>query len=124
MAEHNDLGLLGEQRARIFLEEKAYIIRATNYRSGKFEIDIIAEKDGWLVIVEVRTRSTETFLAPEESIGIQKIRNLVRAANAYIRRFNWMGETRFDVISVIAQGNDYKIQHIENAFVPPLNFRY
>jgi putative endonuclease len=74
-----------------------------------------------LVIVEVRTRSTDTFLAPEESVGLQKIRNLVHAANSYIKRYNWMGETRFDIISVMPDGDDYKIEHIENAFLPPVN---
>lgn len=121
MARHNELGKAGETRAREFLEAEEYKIRSTNYRAGKLEIDIIAEKDGWLVIVEVRTRSTDTFLAPEESVGLQKIRNLVHAANSYIKRYNWMGETRFDIISVMPDGDDYKIEHIENAFYPPVN---
>ncbi len=120
MANHNDLGVLGEKRACEYLLQEGYKIRATNYRTGKLEIDIIAEKDDWLVIIEVRTRSTDTFLAPEESIGLRKIRNLVFAANSYIRRFNWSGETRFDVISVMPDGNDFKVKHIANAFLPPL----
>jgi len=121
MAKHNELGKAGEIRAREFLVAEGYKIRSTNYKAGKLEIDIIAEKDDWLVIVEVRTRSTDTFLAPEESIGLQKIKNLVNAAGSYIKRYNWMGETRFDIISVMPDENDYKIEHIENAFLPPVN---
>lgn len=120
MAKHNELGIQGEDRARAFLISKGYKIRDTNYRAGRLELDIVAEKDDWLVIVEVRTRSTDTFIAPEESIDLRKIRNLVNAANAYIKYHNWRGETRFDVISVIPQGDDYKIEHIEDAFLPPV----
>jgi putative endonuclease len=121
MAKHNELGTTGETCARDFLVSKGYIIRHTNYRIGKLELDIVAEKDGWLVIVEVRTRSTEFFIAPEESIDLRKIKNLVNAASGYIRFHNWQGETRFDVISVIPLGDDYKIEHIEDAFLPPVN---
>ncbi len=121
MAKHNELGLKGEALALKYLLAKDYKIRETNYRAGRLEIDIIAEKDGWLVIVEVRTRSTDTFMAPEETINLTKIRRLVRAANSYIRRFNWNGETRFDVISVMPSGKEFKIEHIEDAFLPPVN---
>ena len=120
MAKHNELGLLGENRARDFLVTKGYKIRTTNYYAGKLEIDIIAEKDNWLVIVEVKTRSTNVFLAPEETIDLRKIKNLVNAAGSYIKRYNWQGETRFDIISVMPDGDDYKIEHIEDAFLPPV----
>lgn len=121
MAKHNELGLLGENRAQAFLVAKGYKIRTTNYRAGKLELDIIAEKDGWLVIVEVRTRSTDTFLAPEETIDLRKIKHLVHAAGSYIKRYNWQGETRFDIISVMPDGDGFKIEHIEDAFLPPVN---
>jgi putative endonuclease len=120
MAMHNELGKLGEDRARAFLLSKGYKIRETNFRAGKLELDIVAEKDNWLIIIEVRTRSTDLFLAPEESIDLRKIKNLVNAANAYIKYHNWRGETRFDIISVIPVGEDFKIDHIEDAFLPPV----
>lgn len=120
MAKHNELGLIGEKRVLEFLVAKGYKIRTTNYHAGKLEIDIIAEKDGWLVVVEVRTRSTDTFLAPEETIDLRKIKNLVNAAGSYIKRYNWQGETRFDVVSVMPDGDDFKIEHIEDAFLPPV----
>ena len=121
MAEHNDLGKLGEERAQAYLSSKGYHIRHCNWFCDKLELDIVAEKDGWLVIVEVKTRSTETFEHPQEAITIKKIRNLVNAAYEYIFQFDWEGETRFDIISVIPHGQSFYIEHIEDAFLSPAN---
>lgn len=121
MAEHNELGNLGEERAYTFLSSKGFHIRHTNWHSSKLELDIVAEKDGWLIIVEVKTRSTETFEHPEEAITKKKIRNIVNATHEYIMQFDWQGETRFDVISVIPHGQDFLIEHIEDAFLSPVN---
>jgi len=121
MAEHNILGNLGEERAQEYLLSKGYEILHTNWRCGKLELDIVAKKDDWLVIVEVKTRSTETFEHPEEAINLNKIRNLVNAAHQYIFQFDWNGYTRFDVISVIPHGNEFNLDHIEDAFLAPVN---
>lgn len=120
MADHNDLGNLGEERAQAYLREKGYKIRHFNWVCGKLELDIVAEYNGWLVVVEVKTRSTETFEHPEEAITNRKIKNIVNAAHEYIIQFDWHGETRFDVISVIPQGQNFKIEHIEDAFLAPI----
>jgi len=119
MAEHNDLGALGEKRAQEYLSSKGYQIRHCNWFCGKLELDIVAEKDGWLVIVEVKTRSTATFEDPKEAINMRKIRNLVNAAHEYILQYDWEGETRFDIISVMPHGQSFTIDHIEDAFLPP-----
>ena len=121
MAEHNDLGNLGEKRAQDYLISKGYQIRDCNWFSGKLELDIVAEKDGWLIIVEVKTRSTITFEHPKEAITLQKIRNIVNATHDYIFTFDWQGETRFDIISVIPYGQTFTIEHIEDAFLSPSN---
>jgi putative endonuclease len=121
MAEHNELGNLGEERAQAFLSSKGFHIRHTKWHSHNLELDIVAEKDGWLVIVEVKTRSTETFEHPEEAITKKKIRNIVNATHEYILQFDWKGDTRFDVISVIPHGQDFVIEHIEDAFLSPVN---
>ena len=120
MADHNDLGNEGELRAQAYLREKGYKILQTNWFSGKLELDIVAEKDDMLVIVEVKTRSTDTFEHPKEAITLRKIKNLVNAAHDYIFKFDWQGETRFDIISVIPRGQKFSIDHIEDAFLPPL----
>jgi len=127
MAEHNDLGDLGEERAQAYLKSKGFHIRHVNWHNmtpsgkmGNLELDIVAQKDEWLVVVEVKTRSTETFEHPEEAITKKKIRNIVNATHEYIMQYDWQGETRFDVISVIPHGQDFMIEHIEDAFLSPL----
>jgi len=121
MAQHNELGNLGEKRAQDYLSSKGYNIRECNWSIGKLELDIIAEKEGWLIIVEVKTRSTETFEHPEEAITLKKIRNIVTATHNYIQEIDWEGQTRFDVITVIPHGQSFVIDHIEDAFLSPVN---
>ena len=121
MAQHNELGNEGELRAQAYLRENGYKIKQVNWFAGKYELDIVAEKAGWLVIVEVKTRSTDTFEHPQEAITNKKIKNIVQATHEYILKYDWHGETRFDVISVIPRGQNFYIDHIEDAFLPPLS---
>lgn len=121
MSFHNEVGATGEKRAQEYLISKGYKIRHTNWHVQKYELDIVAEKDGLLVIVEVKTRSTEKFEHPQEAITKKKIRNIINATQEYILKFDWKGETRFDVISVIPQKNGFRIEHIEDAFLPPIS---
>ena len=72
-----------------------------------------------LVVVEVKTRSTDYFEHPEEAITTKKMKNIVNAAHDYIFQFDWQGETRFDIISVIPRGQSFQIEHIEDAFLAP-----
>ena len=69
MAKHYDLGKKGEEIAANYLAEKGYKIIARNWRFGKDEIDIIAEHDNFLVIIEVKTRSSSDYGEPEEAVG-------------------------------------------------------
>lgn len=120
MAKHNELGTEGELRAQAHLREKGYNIRAVNWTFHKLELDIVAEHNGFLVIVEVKTRSTDTFEHPQEAITPRKIKNIVQAAHEYILQHQWDGETRFDVVSVIPKGQSFVIEHIEDAFLAPI----
>ena len=121
MADHNELGNIGEERAQAYLRERGFTIRHTNWRSGKFELDIVAEKEGILIVVEVKTRSTDTFEHPKDAITISKIKKLVNGAHEYIMAFDWQGETRFDVMAVLPNGQTFRIEHIEDAFLPPVS---
>ncbi len=121
MAQHNELGKEGEQVAASYLEKKGYQILEQNWLYNHKEIDLIAQKDEVLVIVEIKTRSTEEWEHPEEAVSNAKIRYLVDATEAYILDNDLDMEVRFDVIGVIPQGKEWQIEHIEEAFYPPVN---
>ncbi len=121
MAIHNQLGIEGEMVAHNYLLKKGYTIKAQNWRYKQKEIDIIATKDDVLIIVEIKTRSSEDWQHPSESISNAKIKFLVDATEAYIEKYDLDIETRFDVISVIHKNNQWHIEHFEEAFYPPLS---
>ncbi|MGW9684953.1 YraN family protein [Flagellimonas sp. 2504JD1-5] len=116
MGKHNEFGKLGEQKALDFLVKRGYNICETNYRYLKAEVDIIAEKDGILCIVEVKSR-TKSFLEDiSETINQKKIKLIVMAADQYVQENNLDVEVRFDIILVIKKGGAFEIEHTKNAF--------
>ena len=116
MAQHNDTGNIGEQLAREYLEKKGFAIMETNWRKGKYEVDIIAYKEGLIVFAEVKTRSRQDYGEPEEFVTIDKQKAYVRLADKYVVEHNREEEVRFDIIAVEIEGLDYHITHLENAF--------
>ena len=122
MARHNQLGKTGEERAAEYLISQGYIIRDINWRSGKMELDLVAYRDTTLVVVEVKTRRNEEYLHPEEAVTLRKIRNLVRATDAYVKLFDIPFDVRFDIITLVGENDSFEIEHIEDAFLAPLNY--
>ncbi|RLD61175.1 MAG: YraN family protein [Bacteroidetes bacterium] len=120
MAEHNILGKKGEGIATDFLIKNGYEIVERNWRTGRDEIDIIARKDNLLVIVEVKTRSTDYFGEPEEAVTTKKQMFLVRAADKYVNKYEIDDHIRYDIISIILKSGSHTINHIEDAFYPIL----
>ncbi|MFB9078275.1 YraN family protein [Flavobacterium procerum] len=120
MAEHNELGKLGEDMAASYLEENEYEILERNFTSQKAEIDIIAKKDNVLAIVEVKTRSSLDFGLPQDFVNSKKIQQLVKAVNAYIndreKDFEENLEIRFDIVAVHKNGESFAIEHLTDAF--------
>ncbi|GHT71660.1 UPF0102 protein [Bacteroidia bacterium] len=121
MADHNTLGKDGEKAAIEYLIEQGYQILHTNWRKGRYELDIVAKTDEELVVVEVKTRSGSNWMNPEEAVDAGKIRHIVTATDIYIKIFNIDLPARFDIISVIGSYPNFEIDHIEDAFFPPLN---
>ncbi|MBO7208530.1 MAG: YraN family protein [Clostridia bacterium] len=110
----------GEKAAVKHLKKQGYKIIKTNFLVRGGEIDIIAEKDGYTVFVEVKTRTSEQYGNPVEAVGDIKQRRLLHAAQVYMMN-NEVTDVRFDVIGVSCEvcGNKIKIceiQHIINAF--------
>ncbi len=119
MSTHLDTGKTGEQLAIEFLDQKGYSILATNWKSGKAELDIIASFNNSLIIVEVKTRSSEDLLVAEAAVNARKRSLIVQAAGNYIYDQNWNGECRFDVITVLLKQEQAPvIRHFEDVFYP------
>ncbi len=116
MGKHNEFGKEGERIAVDFLRKKGYVIIYTNYRYLKAEIDIIAQKDTILAIVEVRSRSSDFIENIAETITKKKIDLLVQGADHYVVEEDLDVEVRFDVITILKNKNVFKIDHLENAF--------
>ena len=116
MASHNELGTKGELLAVNFLRSKNYSILATNWRWHKAEVDIIAQIENTLVFAEVKTRSSDTFIKPEEAVNEKKQQLLIDAAEAYCEANMIEMELRFDVIAIVHQGSKIITKHIEGAF--------
>ena len=116
MGKHNEFGKEGEQIAVDFLIKKGYQIKHRNYRYLKAEIDIIAQKDDILAIVEVRARSNDQIVPIAETITPKKIKLLVMAADYFVVDEHINAEVRFDVITILKNAKMFKIAHLESAF--------
>lgn len=122
MAAHNDLGKWGEEKAAEYLEREGYRVMERDWKVGHRDIDIVALDDCTLVIVEVKTRSNTFFMEPEQAVDWKKRRSLTIAANAYAKMHHLGLSTRFDIITVVGDGEDNcQISHIKDAFIPALH---
>jgi len=117
MADHNDFGKVAEDLATDFLVKANYKILVRNFRYLKAEVDIIAEFENQIIIVEVKARQTDAFLEPQEAVNKKKIKLLISAANYFIEENNIDKEVRFDIISVLPnKQKTLEIHHIIDAF--------
>lgn len=117
MAAHNDLGASGEELATEFLTKKGYTILEKNWRYQKSEIDIIAKKNKTLIVIEVKTRTTNYFGEPQIFINKNKIQRLVIATNAYVTHNHLDINVRFDIIAIISKKDKITIKHLKNGFL-------
>jgi len=119
MARHNDLGRWGEDIACETLVREGYAIVARNWRMNHYEIDIIALKGSRIVFAEVKTRTDGED--PLAAIDDKKIARMSRAADVYVQTYNVKHEAQFDVFGISGTPDNYKLEHIADAFMPPLN---
>jgi putative endonuclease len=120
MAESHTLGQKGEELAAEHLKKAGFKILFRNWKWGRNEIDIIAEKKDLIIFAEVKTRTDDFQMHPVTAVTREKQKSIIRAADGYLQRFKVDKESRFDVITVINKGESYEIDHIENAFYPTL----
>jgi putative endonuclease len=111
-------GRNAEKVAAGYLKARGYQIWKTNWRWGKKELDLVTLYRNELVIVEVKSRVENAVNDPMVVVDQIKERNIILAAEAFIRLHGCSRPTRFDVIAVVYSGSGMEIEHIENAFYP------
>jgi putative endonuclease len=116
MAEHNELGKLGEELAAEYLQKNGYAILETNWVFQKAEIDILAQRNNTLAVVEVKTRSSIEFGLPQDFVKPKKIQLLVKAVNDYVTENDLDLDVRFDIIAISIKGQEFVIEHLTDAF--------
>ena len=109
----------GENYCAKYLKKQGYRILCRNYRKPCGEIDIIAEKNGTLCFVEVKTRHSTTLSQPFEAVDLRKQDKIIQTAIMYLYEKKLECDCRFDVCEVITDKNTLALLHIhyiENAF--------
>jgi putative endonuclease len=116
MSEHLALGRKGEDLAAKWLEEKGYKILHRNWRYSRAEVDIIAEKDGVLHFIEIKTRRSLTFGLPEESVDEKKLDTLMDAAEEFLFRFPKWERIQYDVLAIQIRGENVDYFFLEDVY--------
>ncbi len=107
MSQHNEIGKIGEDLAREYLEKEGYKILEQNYKTKYAEIDLVAEKSNGffgersLVFVEVRTKVGENWGSPEDTINKAKLQKVLWNAKTYSAFEKWQGPARIDAVCIV-----------------------
>lgn len=118
---NREWGKAAEGIAREYLIKNGYIVREQNWRVGNaIEIDIIAEKDNKIIFVEVKARKGD-FILPDEAVDEKKMKKMVKGGDIYLRSLPYPYEYRLDLITITGTPDNYELQHIPDAFLPPLS---
>ena len=113
-----DLGDFGERVAAAHLEAKGYRVIATRFRVREGEVDIVAQRGGVVVFVEVKTRRGDAMGSAVEAVDARKARRLLLAAEAFGQQHPELPpERRIDLIAIDLDGGGrvLSVEHIENA---------
>lgn len=110
------IGKKGEKLASDYLVQNGYEILHANYRHGKAEIDLVVQKANLLVFVEVKYRSSVAFGFPEGFVKRHKQGMILLGADSYISEKNWLGDIRFDIVSIVDSNGKVEIEHFEDCF--------
>lgn len=123
----SDVGRRGEDIALEYLLQLGMLLIVKNWHSGHKELDLVMEDANLIRFIEVRTRTYPNNIDPAESVNLLKQKNIIFAAKGFLmsrdikNRFNERlrgKEFVFDVVSILLNGDNYKITYIKNAFGP------
>ena len=114
MYKRHILGENGEKAAKEYLERNGYTILETNFQCRQGEIDIIAMDKDYIVFVEIKSRTSNEYGLPSESVTERKIKHILKTASYYLYLHHLENvNTRIDVIEVYVRKENYKINHLK-----------
>jgi putative endonuclease len=117
MALHNELGIIGEQLAEQYLTGLGYTIITRNWRSGNYEIDIVASRNDILHFIEVKTRRSNKYGFPEEGVDKKKLRCLIYAGDSYLQQHPQWKRIQFDILAITFRGEVPEYFFIEDVYL-------
>ena len=94
-------GRTGEDLAAQWLSEKGFSVLQRNWRHGRYEVDIVAGRQGILHFIEVKSRRTTRYGYPEQSVSQKKLGNMMRGASGWLHRWPAFHRVQYDVLSII-----------------------
>ncbi|NLI23154.1 MAG: YraN family protein [Bacteroidales bacterium] len=118
MESNRKKGSVAEDLALKELTEKGYSLLERNWQSGHKELDLIMQDGKELVVVEVKSLSSDRYGDPIDRVTSRKEKNIIEAADEYIRLNNIDMPVRFDVVEVVFAEGKPLIHHIPDAFGP------
>lgn len=102
---NRETGIHGETLAASWLEERGYTILDRNWRWSRYEIDLVATQNGILHFIEVKTRSTDVYGYPEESVTQKKFEHILNGAAQYLETHPEWKRVQYDIVSIILRKN-------------------
>lgn len=100
ITEQANIGKLGEKAAMKWLRERGYLIRDLNWRNGRYELDIVAERWETIHFVEVKSRKAGGFTTPEQAMTRDKVAALMKAVRSYLAQHHVEGDWQIDLVAV------------------------
>lgn len=117
MPDNISIGKKGEDEALKVLKRSGYRILERNYRCRYGEVDLIARDGDTIVFVEVKTRGSDRFGPPQQSVDLRKQRHIISVSNTYLAHYNLTDRpVRFDVVSIEVRDGRYFTEIIKDAF--------
>lgn len=114
---HLRLGLAGENTAAAIYAANDYVVLERNWRCGRLELDLVCERDGEIVFVEVKTRRKAGFGGGAGAVNLGKQKRLLVAASFWLKQSGrWAAPCRFDVLCLYGDGAYFRMEHYPNAF--------
>ena len=105
MPQHIQFGHSGEDLAAQWLTQTGFFVLQRNWRHGRYEVDIIAGKQGILHFIEVKSRRSTRYGYPEQSVSQKKLCNIMQGASGWLQRWPAFRRVQYDVLAITLSKN-------------------